>query len=247
MSTIQCPWSLAPPSLPLRPGEIHVWCASLDLPEATIASLLPILSEDERRRADKFRAGQIRNHFIAGRAALRSILARHLDAQPRQLRFDYQPHGKPVLAEPWSTRGAEFNVSHSHGLAVIAVAAGLGIGIDVESLRPMENADQLVERFFSDGERRQWAELPAEVRPRAFFHGWTCKEAWLKAVGSGLLFPLGQFSVSLDPAEPARMVSIRDDAVEAAAWWLESFEPVPGYLGAIAVRGRPGQVHRWRY
>ena len=75
--------------------------------------------------------------------------------------------------------------------------------------------------------------------------GWTRKEAWLKAIGSGLTFPLDQFSVSLLPGR-VPLLSIRGRAAEAAAWWFDSCEPSPGYVAAIALRGA-AQVSRWRW
>ncbi len=78
-----------------------------------------------------------------------------------------------------------------------------------------------------------------------FFQGWTRKEAWIKAIGSGLSFPLDQFCVTMDG--PARVLSIRGDAAEAARWHLEAFEPCRGYVAAVAVRGRVQAVRHWRF
>jgi 4'-phosphopantetheinyl transferase len=242
-----CCWPAAPTAPVLRPGDVHLWCASLEVPPAVIARLRETLSDDEGRRADRFRAGPLRDHFVAGRGTLRAILGRYLGGQPRGLRFDYEPHGKPQLAPPWDAGGLRFNVSHSHGLAVVGVTAGREIGVDVERVRPRVNAARLIERFFSPEERRQWQRLPEESRLTAFFCGWTRKEAWLKAVGHGLSFPLGDFSVSLAPDEPARLLAIRGSTAEAAAWWLESCPPGPDYVAAVAVRGRPANISRWRY
>lgn len=242
----ECPWPPAPLELSLLVDEIHLWCAPLDLQEAATEDLTPTLAVDERQRASRFRTGRLRNRFIAGRGSLRAILARYLHTDPVQLGFDYGPHGKPVLGSLWSSKGIHFNVSHSQELAVIAVAAR-PVGVDVEWIRPMKDAAHLIERFFSADEKRQWERLPAETQPTAFFHGWTCKEAWLKAVGSGLSFPLNQFCVSMNPGEPARVVSIRGDTTEAAQWQLESCRPAPGYLAALAASGVPLSIRHWRF
>jgi 4'-phosphopantetheinyl transferase len=116
----------------------------------------------------------------------------------------------------------------------------------VEQVRPVQDLEGLVEQFFAPEERRQWSRLPDALRPLAFFHGWTRKEAWLKATGNGLSFPLDEFCVTVDPAEPARLVSIRGDAVEAASWCLDSCQPCPDYVAAVAVRAAGVRVLRWR-
>jgi 4'-phosphopantetheinyl transferase len=212
-----------------------------------VGRLQMTLSADERQRADRFRFGQLRNRFIAARATLRAILARYLNAGPEELRFNYAERGKPSLAPPWSERGLHFNLAHSQGLALFAVTRIGDVGVDVEQLRHTVSMDRLVERFFATEERDQWRRLRAEARPLAFFQGWTRKEAWLKATGSGLAFPLEQISVSMSPGEPARVLSINGDAAAAASWWLDSFEPGPGWAGALALRGPAVEVRRWRF
>ena len=173
------------------------------------------------------------------------LLGRYLRTDPASVSLSYQAHGKPELGPPWNACGLEFNVSHSHELAVYAFTRGSQIGVDVECIRPMPNAAALLERFFSPEEVQQWQQMPPERQLRAFFQGWTRKEAWLKAVGSGLSFPLNQFCVTLD--DTARVLSIRGDTDEAAQWWLESCEPCDGYVAAVAMRGKAGAVRRWRF
>ncbi len=46
------------------------------------------------------------------------------------------PNGKPVLSRKTDSLGLCFNLSHSHGLAMLAVALGREVGIDVERIRP---------------------------------------------------------------------------------------------------------------
>ena len=247
MPDAPCSWPPPPESIDLPEGHVHLWCARLDPAEELLARLRGVLSADEIHRAERFRAGTLRSRFIAGRGTLRLILAKYLRAQPAALRLNYQAHGKPELAAPWNADGLEFNVSHSHDLAVFAFARGCQIGVDVEWVRPMPNAAGLMERFFSPDEVAQWRRVPAELKQLSFFHGWTRKEAWLKAVGSGLAFPLSEFCVTLAPFEPARVLSIQGDARRGAEWWLESNEPCPGYVATVAIRGQPAKVHGWRF
>lgn len=242
---MKCPWPMPPVEIDLPAGELHLWSAPLDPPENVLRQCASLLSADERERAERFRFGSLRSRYVAGRGTLRTLLSRYLGSDPASLALSYQAHGKPELGLPWKAHGVEFNVSHSHELAVYAFTRGSQIGVDVECIRPMPNAAELLERFFSPEEVRQWQEMPAERQLRAFFQGWTRKEAWLKAVGSGLSFPLNQFCVTLD--DTARVLSIRGDAGEAAQWWLESCEPCDGYVAAVAIRARAVVVRRWRF
>ena len=187
----------------------------------------------------------MRNHYIAGRGTLRSLLGRYFQADPASVPLVYQARGKPELGPTWHDRTLQFNVSHSAGLGLYAFTRGQPIGVDVEAVRPMPNAEALLERFFSAEEFAQWRALPPERQTAVFFQGWTRKEAWLKAVGSGLSFPLDQFCVTMEG--PARVHSIRGDTTEAALWALESCEPCRTYVAAVAVRGRITQLRQWQF
>ena len=242
---MKCPWPQPPAEIDLPTGEVHLWSARLEVPDDLLRQCASVLSADERQRAERFRAGSLRNHYIAGRGMLRMLLGRYLRTDPTSFALSYQTHGKPELGPPWKAYGLEFNVSHSHELAVYAFTRGSQIGADVEWIRPMPNAAALLERFFSPEEVRQWQHIPTERQLRAFFQGWTRKEAWLKAMGSGLSFPLNQFCVTLD--DPARVLSVRGDTAEAAQWRLESCVPCEGYVATVAIRGEKGAVRRWRF
>ena len=192
---------------------------------------------DELQRADRFRVGDLRNHYVAARGMMRDVLGRYLGTSPQSLAFTYAAHGKPSLAAPWHETGLQFNLAHSHGAAILAVARGESVGVDIEQIRPMPNAGALMERFFAKEEINEWKSLPDEQRLEAFFRGWTRKEAYLKAIGSGLSFPLDRFCISLDPSRPPQVLSIDGDPDEAARWWLASFDPAAGFVAALAMRG----------
>ena len=116
-----CPWPLGPHRPALAQDEIHLWCMSLNLPARRLDALHSLLSEDEQARAARFRIGDVRDHFIAARGTLRVVLACYLDLRPAEVRFDYLPMGKPILAPGCGPGNVEFNLSHSHGVAVVGV------------------------------------------------------------------------------------------------------------------------------
>ena len=219
---------------------------ALDVPQAVVEQLAATLSPDECLRADRFRAGPLRNRFVVGRATLRTILAKYLATQARQLAFQYHVHGKPDLADPWDRSGLRFNVSHCRDQALFAVAAGRELGIDLERPRPLRHLAGMVERVFSADEQRQWQELPPADRLAGFFHVWTCKEAWLKATGAGLSFPLAEVSVRVSPDEPPRLVSIRGNADEAGQWHLAAIMPDSVHVAAMAVHRAQVRISAWR-
>ncbi len=114
---------------------------------------------------------------------------------------------------------------------------GRPLGIDLEYVRPIGEAEQIAERFFSAQENAVLRTLPASDKNQAFFYCWTRKEACLKAIGDGLTQPLNQFSVLLDSWEPASPLKVTGDPKEVSGWTLQTLTPVPGYVAALAIEG----------
>lgn len=239
-------WDAPPPS-PALGDDVQVWAAPLDPSAEVIRSHAALLAPDERARAERFRFERDRRRFVVARGVLRTLLGRYLGTDPRRVAFRYESHGKPALGEGFGGQGIHFNVSHSGEMALYAFARGRELGVDVEEVRPMEDGLEIAERFFSPAEVAAFRALPAEIRDEAFFNCWTRKEAYIKAVGEGLSFPLHVFDVSLAPGEPARLLASRD-AKQAERWSLQGLpDPAPGYRAAIVVEGEGWELACWRW
>ena len=238
-------WREPPLSIEARRDEVHVWRASLSVSPSQLQRLSPILSTDERQRAERFHFEKDRGEFIAGRALLRTLLGRYLHREPSQLGFHYGASGKPRLAGEDSS--LRFNLSHSLGVALYAFGRGRELGIDVEHIRSNADAEKIAGRFFSAQEVAVFRSLPARQREKAFFDCWTRKEAYIKAKGDGLKAPLDAFSVSLSPGQPAALLNVQDDRAEVSRWSLRELEPGPGYAGAIIAQGNDWQLRCWEW
>jgi 4'-phosphopantetheinyl transferase len=127
-------------------------------------------------------------------------------------------------------------VPHSHEIALYAIVATRDIGVDIEHLRPMPDAEAIATRFFSKDEQAVISALSGEERDRAFFACWTRKEAFIKALGEGLYYPLDHFSVSILSDKPVRLLRVKDNPPEADAWHLHAFIPASEYIAALAIR-----------
>jgi 4'-phosphopantetheinyl transferase len=167
----------------------HVWIAAADLPKAVLARAARLLNDEETRRVEAFRFDSDRRMSLVARAALRSLLGRHLGVDPRSLRFVAGEHGKPALA------GAEieFNVSHSAGHVAIAISAGGAAGVDIESQQRSADLLNLATRFFSPREAENVRAASDDDRAERFFAYWTAKESVIKAAGGGLSIDLRSF------------------------------------------------------
>jgi 4'-phosphopantetheinyl transferase len=149
----------------------------------------------EQDRASQFKFETDRQRYVAAHAALRSIVSSYVNSPARELQFAAGPYGKPKLAPIHATEKIEFNLSHSHDVALIAVAQGREIGVDVEWVRKDFVFDEVAQRFFTAREVAALHALPLHLQREAFYKCWTSKEAFLKAKGTGLSGQLDEVEI----------------------------------------------------
>ena len=188
-------------------------------------------------RASSFRFERHRRRFVAARGILRSIFGRYLACEPAEIRFEYGSHGKPRMVQPELRIKIEFNIAHSDDLALLAFGLGRKVGVDLEKMRDIPEMPQLVSRNFSARESAAWRSLPQAERKLAFFNCWVRKEAFVKAVGDGLSYPLQAFDVSLLPGEKPELLAISGEAVAAKRWTLFGVEAAEGFAAALVAEG----------
>lgn len=171
-----------------NPPTIDIWKANLEISPQLETTYWTILNTEEKQRANRFIKPEDKRRFIAGRGILRSLLGTYLNRTPASIQFDYLPHGKPILAKNDGSPPLQFNVSHSHHLALYALTySHYGIGVDLEFFRPLPDALSLAQRFFTEKEAAYLASCPVQMQQAMFFRFWTAKEAYLKATGEGLI------------------------------------------------------------
>jgi len=239
-------WPVSPHQVNIEAEEIHLWCASLGDFEEGVFRLEALLAPDERERAGKFHFLSDRRNYTLRRGLLRLLLSKYLTRPPREITFQYGRLGKPELDPDRIRQPIAFNASQSQGLAVYAVSRPGPIGVDVEKVREVPHFEEIANRFFSKREAESLMKLPRESRLEAFFTGWTRKEALLKSTGEGVGERMATVEVTLIPGGVAEILSFKGEAKPLSDWYLHSFSPAPGYLTAIAVKGRPAHVSLWK-
>jgi 4'-phosphopantetheinyl transferase len=217
----------------LAPGTVDVWWCDLGgRSEDDHAAWAGVASADERARADRFSFAADRRRFLARRGLLRTLLAGYLRKRPEDLRFACDEKGKPRLPG----EDVRFNLSRAGDGVLIGFTRGPDIGVDVERVKDGYTGEEIAGKFFAPSETAALTALPESSRSEAFFRVWTAKEAYLKARGDGLAYPLDAFAVTVDSGEPARLRWHRDGA-EAGRWWLLPLTPSAGFVATVAVEG----------
>jgi 4'-phosphopantetheinyl transferase len=237
-------WAPPPDCLVLTNGEVHVWRISLAQRASTLKRCRSLLSPAELAKVERFHFHRDRDRFTIAHGALRDLLSRYLATTAEQLCFTNYGNGKPELALKSNPMNLRFNLSHSGELALLAVTKSLLLGVDIEFVRNDFHPIEVANAFFSKKEVEALHILPVRQRAQAFFNCWTRKEAYLKARGDGLSFPLESFDVAFAPWERPALLNVRSDPGEALRWQIYDLRPGEEYTAALAVEG---SAHTLKY
>lgn len=179
-------WTTAPHKLTLSHHEVHVWQTILPIQPEILTDFENNLSSEELQRLHKLHLQADKTRFIVGRGGLKQILARYLHLDATKICLSYTPYGKPYL----EGAALHFNFSHSGNYILYAIS-NAPVGIDVEYCDQTLDFLMLAKEFCSDLEWYTLSTLATKQHSTMlFYHYWTQKEAFVKAIGKGLGFPL---------------------------------------------------------
>jgi 4'-phosphopantetheinyl transferase len=233
---------------PLQRGEVRVLVVEIGPRDCADEALeafpeFRLLNDEEQIRARRFVRPRDRRRFVVCRGSLRLILGQLIAVAADRIAFRSGAGGKPELDPDLYTREARelrFNVTHSDELALIALGNGPELGVDLERLRPIHEAERIVESYFTTAERAQFLSIEPSQRELAFLRGWTRKEAVLKARGVGLAGLASSFETMFGTGDlPARFTPA-DPIPRVAGWDLWEVQPRDGYVAALAVEAAAG-------
>ena len=220
-------------NLPMLGNDaIHIWGARVPDLEDQLEDLKALLSTEEAAKADRFLRAPDRASSIVARGALRLLLSGYAGVPAAELRFQYLETGKPYLAVPQAARlpgsaddsrraacgTLSFNVSHSGEWVVLAIGLNRNIGVDVEKIRREMDVMAIASRYFTP-EESALIESSEDVHT-LFFHHWSRKEAYIKAIGSALFRELSTFTVP-------------NDDCEKDGWFFQRLEAGSKYAAAV--------------
>jgi phosphopantetheinyl transferase len=151
----------------------------------------------EWQRASKFIHLPDKSSFLGVRLALRKMLKLSVDCG-----WTYGPKGKPSIPG-----AVQFSIAHSRGVCAVAVGRNEPLGVDLESTKESFRDRTLLSRFLHEREREF---LAASENSDRFeldcLRCWTRKEAFVKAIGSGLTEDTKHYDTKL--SDPAPLLSI---------------------------------------
>ncbi len=220
-------------------GVVLVWHIEPDsiTDQARCAEFLTWLSNTERAVHQRFRFDTHRHTYLISHALLRGALSRLIPKHPSEWEFGVNAFGKPHITNSGLSQAIQFNLSHTHGMAVVALTINRDVGIDVERLGSKETNIDIAERFFAPEEVAELMAQPQAQQSTRFLEYWTLKESYIKAIGMGLSCPLESFAFKPKAHQEAPSLIRVDDPLLRKKRWTFWQEPVENqHLVALCVQ-----------
>lgn len=160
------------------------------------------------------------------------MLSRFDGKAPADYRITRSEEGKPVCES-----GPPISITHTIDYVACCVADSGDVGIDLEVIDLRRHSHKVARRFFSAREA-DWLDTQP---PDRFFMLWVLKEAYGKAMGSGVIGALQGLQCVI---EPPRIEVLESGA---AAPGLCLFRLDDSYLAVAAIGSALGEVElkRW--
>lgn len=221
----------------------HVWFCYPD--RITAASkreyFLSLLSTEEKQRYQRFHFDKDRHSYLVSHALVRSALSQYADIKPQQWKFTSNKYGKPEIDGSHQCAALRFNLTHTKGLSACLISLGQDCGIDVERQTRRVKLMPIAERMFAEPELAQMQAVDEAVQREKFFEYWTLREAYVKAIGTGLGGSSKQFYFEIADAmadnEKAANIQFKDDeSRDERDWQFIVFKPSPMYTLSVAVQ-----------
>jgi len=163
-----------------------------------------VLSDTERRKAESLSIEKRRNEYIVGHALIRYLLQELTGLPAASHTVLTTDAGKPICED-----GPGVSISHSRGMVACAASELGEIGIDIQFADSERETDRLAAEYFSPAEKNWLNTQPRE----AFYMLWALKEAWLKALGSGLGGGLDGLRCRVEPPSLKVSVNLSGDCI----------------------------------
>jgi 4'-phosphopantetheinyl transferase len=219
-------------SVAIKDNQVHVWQVNLKTMPADTTKFTGTLSPDELERAGKLKIQRDREHFILCHSQLRLILSKYCDCLPGELSFRYNSCKKPLISNTESGE-LKFNMSHSDDLMLVGLCKRNEIGIDIEKVREVDELENIANENFSAQEIKYLMDSSDKIN--TFFKIWTRKEAFIKAIGKGIHFPLKSFCVEIKSMGSPEHLVILHHSPRQDQWRTSELKVSDGYIASLAI------------
>ncbi len=154
-------------------------------------ALTRLLGSD-RGRAAELSTPRSRDHFLATRLMVKSLVATALCCDAEAVELAASPRGRMLVR---GHPNLHVSLTHTDDAAGVAVSRIGPVGIDLECAARAGSMAGLRRHICTAAEWGEIHDLPADRLGDALLRRWTLKEAYTKALGQGMHFTFTEFGV----------------------------------------------------
>lgn len=181
------------------------------------------------------------SRYIASKGHQRHLLGKYLGIPPGEISYLFGDLGRPTLS-PEHNSCLRFNLSDSGGRALLAVACGREVGVDLELLPRKVNQQAIARKLLTQSETQALEATVDEDRNEAFLACWTRKEAWGKAIGRGIHYPMKKTPLCNNLSDPELLYPFAK-----GNWLLRQFKPDPHSVACLVGEGVNWKMRCFRW
>lgn len=206
----------------LMQEEVHIWCIRWKEVIPVFEYYQLMLDQKEKEKMEEYYFYEDRMRYVAGKVITKLVLIQYLEEE--EISFLSHKFGKPYYKSISGKQDIEFNISHSGEMILVAFSRDAKIGVDIQEIIDCSEYLEIARSFFEPEEVKNIEESNSK---ELFFQYWSAKEAYLKAIGVGLLKGMSFFSV--------KDGVIKENGRKKDHWKLIPIK-VQGYAAYIALK-----------
>jgi 4'-phosphopantetheinyl transferase len=214
--------------------QVHAWfCFPESVQDETrLAEYRSVLSAQEVERYQRFNFDKDKHSYLVSHALLRHALSKYIDREESQWQFTSNEHGRPELLMQPGIPDIKFNLTHTDGLCACIITLGKACGIDAENIHRKNRLDAVARRMFADEEL---AQLDDGSLQQNFYYFWTLREAYVKALGTGLAGSSKEFYFDLNGDDLKAVLHHKKNQRSEADWQFGLYQPSNNHVLSVAV------------
>ncbi len=189
----------------------------------------------------------MRDRQTVSKGLLKIFISNYLNIETEEIKFVQNEFGKPSLQPELNNIDLQFNVSHSEHLGMFAFTTGKELGIDIELIQEIPNLNEIVNLCFSDYEKDWFYKSEPGLQKEFFYKVWTGKEAYIKAIGTGLSFPLKKIEFKINNTNSIEFHNILGDLPYRGKWNIFTFNPHPNFISSLVVETSGIKIRRYSW
>jgi len=197
-------------TLQLHSSELQLWWLPLTINEQQEQLALTLLNERQRNKYQRRTNKNLKDAYLASRYYLLTLLAAYSNCKRDEVKLVYSRLNKPSLETPCleKTRNKginddiHFNFTDTNignkSFGLFAFCRTHQVGVDIESCSRLSQFEKIAHKRFTQTELNYATNNEGQLDPQRCLAIWTRKEAYGKAVGTGINFQMNERNLVSD-------------------------------------------------